>query len=201
MMATPAIRLRRAVRYPASDSGSDSEQLGTTGLDEQQQEELISSLAQDDADTIATYRKALMGICLLGLMLVNLRADYKRDLFFNLGSIASLILSFLVAYDVHVPQAPKRRPQEHEARQSAGWSDLDIGAVVQRGIDARGAGVGVLIALRDGVNLLRQWAEVLDPSVCALLGFIGMISGEGWTLLLGAAPAIGEFYRGNFKFT
>ena len=142
-----------------------------------------------------------MGICLLGLMLVNLRADYKRDLFFNLGSIASLILSFLLAYDVHVPKAPRRSAREQESRPSAGWSDLDIGAIVQRGIDARGTGVGVLIALRDGVNLLRKWAGVLDPAACVLLGLIGTISGEDWTLLLGAAPAIGEFYHGDSKFT
>jgi len=55
-MATPSTRLRRAVKYSASDDGSDSEQNGAAGLDEQQQEELISSLAQDDADTIKTYR-------------------------------------------------------------------------------------------------------------------------------------------------
>jgi hypothetical protein len=55
-MATAGTRLRKAVKYPDSDNGSDSEQTGTTGLDEQQQEELISSLTQDDADTINTYR-------------------------------------------------------------------------------------------------------------------------------------------------
>jgi len=55
-MAMGGTRLRRAAKYPISDDGSDSEQNGTTGLDEQQQEELISSLAQDDADTINTYR-------------------------------------------------------------------------------------------------------------------------------------------------
>ena len=61
-MATASTRLRRAVKYPASDDGSDSEQNGTTDLDEQQQEELISSLAQDDRDTINTYRVCLLKI-------------------------------------------------------------------------------------------------------------------------------------------
>jgi hypothetical protein len=133
-----------------------------------------------------------MGICLLGLMLVNLRADYNHDLFFNLGSIASLLLSFLLAFDINVPRVPKPRSQEQEARPSAGWSDIDIGAIVQRGIDARGTGVEVLVALRDAVNLMRKWAEVLDPAVCAILALTGLTSGEGWSLMLGAAPAIGK---------
>jgi len=138
-------------------------------------------------------QKALMGICLLGLMLVNLRADYAAHLLFNLGSIISLLLSFLIAYDVHVPKTQRQSPREQEARPSAGWSDIDIGAIVQHGIDARGTGVTVLVALRDTVNLLRKWAGMLDPVLCVLLGLIGTINGEGWTLLLGAAPAIGEF--------
>jgi len=55
-MAPASARLRREVRYPDSDAGSDSEQNRDIDLDEQQQEELISSLAQDDAETINAYR-------------------------------------------------------------------------------------------------------------------------------------------------
>jgi len=141
-----------------------------------------------------------MGICLLGLMLVNLRADYTGHLLFNLGSIISLLLSFLLAYDVHVPETQRRSSREQEHRPSAGWADIDIGAIVQRGIDARGTGVEVLVALRDAINLLRKWAGVLDPAVCMLLGLVGTISGEGWTLLLGAAPAIGESSTASRSF-
>lgn len=132
-----------------------------------------------------------MGICLLGLMLVNIRADYAAHLLFTLGSITSLVLSFLIAYDVQEPKTPRRRPVDQESRPSAGWSDIDFGAIVQRGIDARGTGVGVLVAMRDAVNLLRKWAKLLDPAVCVLLGLVGTFSEERWTLLLGAAPAIG----------
>lgn len=125
-------------------------------------------------------------------MLVNLRADYTAHFLFNLGSIISLLLSFLVAFDVHVPMTQRRIRRGQEDRPSAGWADIDIGAIVQHGIDARGTGVTVLVALRDSVNLLRKWAEMLDPALCVCLGLAGMFSGEGWTLLLSAAPAIGE---------
>jgi hypothetical protein len=50
-MAEAGTRLRHAVKYPTDDDDNPS-----TGLDEQEQEEVINSISQDDAETIATYR-------------------------------------------------------------------------------------------------------------------------------------------------
>lgn len=53
-MDSTGTRLRRAVKYPTEDDDNTS-----TGLDEQQQEEVINSISQDDAETIATYRVSI----------------------------------------------------------------------------------------------------------------------------------------------
>jgi hypothetical protein len=136
-------------------------------------------------------QKALMGVVLLGLMFVNMRADYGAHPFYFLSCIIALFFSFLIAYDIYLPPLRVPRKPEHGA---SGWSDIDFAAIIQRAIDAQGRGVIVLETLRDGMLLARRNAGTANPVISAALLWRAIMHQGEYSLLLSAAPTFGRTF-------
>lgn len=122
-------------------------------------------------------------------MFVNIRADYSAHPIYYPACILALAMSFLTAYDIHVPPSTGPGPSS-----SAGaFGAVDMGALINRGIEAGGAGSGVLRFIRDAVDFVRRHAGVANPVLCATLVVVGLLGGEAGTVLLTGAPAFGKF--------
>jgi len=122
-----------------------------------------------------------MGLSLLGLMFVNIRADYKAHPFYYPTCLIALSLSFLSAYDIYVP--PTSTTDSTNA-----FGSLDVPAMFERGIQAGGYGSSILRYIRDGTNYARRTAWAANPALCAILALVGWWSEERSVLLVAAAP-------------
>lgn len=122
-----------------------------------------------------------MGLSLLGLMFVNIRADYKAHPFYYATCLIALSLSFLSAYDIYVP--PTNTKHSTNA-----FGSLDIPAMFDRGIQAGGYGSSILRYIRDGTNMARKTAWIANPALCVVLALVGWWSEEREVLLVAAAP-------------
>lgn len=127
-----------------------------------------------------------MGLVLIALMFVNMRANYPAHPFYYTTSLAALLLSFLSAYDIYVPQLPTSSNDEATVGNSFGA--LDIKILFANGIEAGGFLAPVLRAIRDGTDLARRYARVANPMLCGLLAVVGGLSEERNVLLVDAAP-------------
>lgn len=127
----------------------------------------------------------------MALMFVNIRADYNAHPVYYPACIISLLISFLSAYDIYVP--PSSSPDSTSSTSTFGA--VDIVAMFNRGIEAGGAGAVVLRYVRDAVDVVRRYAEIANPVLCAALILIGVLGGDAGTVLLIGAPAFGESDR------
>lgn len=129
-----------------------------------------------------------MGLVLIALMFVNIRANYPAHPFYYTTSLAALFLSFLSAYDIYVPQLPTTSSSDNDKPVGSTFGAFDVEALFARGIEAGGFLAPVLRAIRDGTNLARRYARVANPTLCGLLAVVGGLSEERTVLLVDAAP-------------
>ncbi|OCK83627.1 hypothetical protein K432DRAFT_423215 [Lepidopterella palustris CBS 459.81] len=156
-MATAAsTRLRHAFRYPA-DSDSDDP---VEGIDEEEQEKLISTLHSTDASKSRLYTTLLLVLPLLPIL------TYLPSLITlpSLLAIASLATTAYILY--YIPLPPASTPNQSRTAAANG-----------AGARARPAHLDITT---DSEWLVKKYIVPVNAVLCAILAVQEWVNGRGW---------------------
>ncbi|KAH8899535.1 hypothetical protein GQ53DRAFT_802053, partial [Thozetella sp. PMI_491] len=162
-------RLRRTFQYPTDDSPNDNEAAAT--LDEEEQENLISSLATQNEERNAQFQKYLLALPALAAVPYLLALAHPKT-----ALLAVLALSSLASTGFLLWQLP---PDVTGIPLLDAWSRAD---------ESGGAGVGLSKNTRTRRRTssfsasaivhrspLETWLPVLNVGLCALLVLMGLL--------------------------
>ncbi|KAF2745712.1 hypothetical protein M011DRAFT_446990 [Sporormia fimetaria CBS 119925] len=184
-------RLRRTFRYPAD---SDDEDAVEEGMDERDQEELITSLSSHDTSSTKLYTQLLLLLPLLPALLYLPRLFAFRTILPSLAAIASLLASAYTLYFLPLPPvSPSSSTAQHKGKATA--RDRVTGAKSFSFIPQESQPVPYLSP--ETADLLRQYMIPVNAALCAILCITELAQRRSW----GEGMMIGGGYVPGFVLT
>ncbi|GAB7348117.1 hypothetical protein MBLNU459_g6136t1 [Dothideomycetes sp. NU459] len=164
-----ASRLRKSFRYPADDGGSDSD----PELDEQSQEELITTLQARDASTNDFYRRAFLPLPLLSALVylpVIFGPKSPRHVLLSFLSLSALGGAAYILYYVPLPHEidPKGKRPMYAAADARGPVDKYLASLVA--LLSAVVALAAVVAWRKGF-VDEAWRGVLPGAIFLIVMF------------------------------
>ncbi|CAI6338389.1 unnamed protein product [Periconia digitata] len=193
-----AARLRKTFQYP---SESDTEDAVEEGMDEQDQETILTTLSNKDTSSTRLYTLLLLILPLIPAALYIPRIFTLSPALFieSVASLASLLFS---AYALYFLPLPPIRVSVHDSSEiGKKGAASDKGKSISRGADGSKTG-GPARARRDAVPFISEEVAVLlekyivpvNAAICVFLGLIELGKGQTW----GEGMLIGGGYVPGF---
>ncbi|PSN64008.1 hypothetical protein BS50DRAFT_576634 [Corynespora cassiicola Philippines] len=173
-----AARLRRTFQYP---SESDDEDAVEAGMDEQDQETLISNLSTKDTSSTRSYTALLLVLPLAPILLYTPRLFAASTLLPSLAAILSLLASAYTLYFLPLPpiQVTIFDASDLKGKRGAAGKAISRDAQGRKAEEAERKPVPYLS--EEAVELVARYIVPVNAALCAALALMEVWQGREWS--------------------